>query len=1091
MARRLISSWPRLFLAGLLLSLVPILSVHAEPDTPAAGQATGSISGRVTDVLTGLPISDVTVEAVNLSIETKTDAGGRYRLANVPAGDRYVLFDSDRYAYEYYVDAPRMFLAQTVKVVAGEETTGIDAALAPAGRITGRVTDQETGAALAGVRVRAGLPQYRPSWIPRVVREAVTGADGRYALEGLWTAVYSVECVDEAGDHATQTYGTGVGVLVGEDAAGIDIALQHEGHIAGQVTDLAGAPLAGVTVSVLALDTGGGLTASAETDANGQYEATALPAGEYWLHFEPGDRLHAASYYGGGVEDWTSQRVKVEVGRTTGGIDQQLPELAAITGRVTDALTGEGLRGMDVYLDWYSEYREPDVETRPDGTYIIPTVAPGKHTVWIHDPNGTYRDGQAMQFEGEPAVMVQEGRISRQVNAALDLWTVSLRKITGTVTDVVTGQPLPGIRVTMYDCWRSYHLECWDVGVVFTDAAGKYAFYDPGSAWGINFYDPSEVYLYKEAPNFRLPGPDETVVIDAALQKYDRVYGGIAGKVTARVTGEPMAGLFVYVLGADGFAFTAADGTYQIRQLPPGRYKVHFNWNSATGRYAGRYFGGDTLETAAEVEVRAGEVTPGIDGELDENGHIAGTIRSAMSGQPVTGGRVQICNTYTCDYPNLRVDGTYLSGYLPPGPYWVQAQVDGYQLRFYRDADTWDLAEPVTVTVAVTTPGIDIAVPEWGHITGRVTDAQTGEPIEGIEVARQGWSWGAKTGADGRYDLGSLPEGVYQLHFEDEQQRYAPSDAPDLITVTIGQPATFDARLTSYGFITGRVTAAESGEPLGGIEIRAGSRMLWTDSGGNYKIGPLPDGDYQVRFWDPGLLRRMDYSAKVTVKAGETTAGVDHGMILLGIARGRVIDADTGAAIPGVKLSGRGEWPIYNPVYTDAEGHYELRGLNDGTYSLDARDSSHLYIDGLSEKLAIQAGQVIDAPDIKLKRWGEFGGTVTDALTGEPVAGVWVMLYQPTDWGEWYVTGSAVTGPDGMYRIRQLYDETVWPVFSDPQARYHSQSYGGGKSLLDAQTAAFKRGTDLLSIDAALARLGEEPPPASPQRQYLPLITAP
>ena len=59
------------------------------------------------------------------------------------------------------------------------------------------------------------------------------------------------------------------------------------------------------------------------------------------------------------------------------------------------------------------------------------------------------------------------GRMTEGVDAALAPVAPqppSSRKITGRVTDVVTVEPLQGIRVGWYDCYHSYHTECWDVG---------------------------------------------------------------------------------------------------------------------------------------------------------------------------------------------------------------------------------------------------------------------------------------------------------------------------------------------------------------------------------------------------------------------------------------------------------------------------------------------------------------------------------------------------------------------------------------------------------------------------------------------------
>lgn len=694
------------FLLVLTLCATP---VHADP-TATGSAGAGSIIGRVTDLLTGLPIEGATVEVVNVSIETTTDADGRYRLANVPVGPRYLRFDSDRYAYEYYIDAPRLFLAQPVEVRAGEETAGIDATLAPGGSITGRVTDLATGAALAGVRVQAQLPDVRPWWPWRTVREGVTDEDGRYAVEGLWTAVYQVQFVDEAGDHATQGYGENVGVLMGEEVTDIDIALPHEGHIAGQVTDLqSGAPLAGVTVRVLGPDDDEDLAATVETDADGRWEATSLAAGGYWLHFEPHDKLHAARYYGGETEiAWESQSVTVEVGRTTGGVDQQLPELAAITGRVTDALTGAGLRGVGVYLDWYSEYRGPDVTTGPDGGYVLSSVTPGKHTVWLHDASGKYRDGQARQLDETETVTVQEGRVSREVNAALEPFTVTppgVRKITGTVTDVVTGQPLASIQARLWWCYQYGHRRvCDDLSITTTDAQGHYEFDNPAwQAASLTFSDPSGAYLTQDAANFRTPGLDEVLVFDMALQRYDRVYGGIAGKVTDAASGEPLAGQQVCADNAEtddySCTHTAADGVYTLSGLKIGPYKVGFGLQNRLGdRYWRWYYGGDEAGTDVTVTVKANEITAKIDATLPENGRVAGTVYRSDTGAPLANAGVAICKDQDCIYVGTGTDGSY-ARYAQPGAYRVTAYGNGYERRYYRDTPNMALAEPVTVTL--------------------------------------------------------------------------------------------------------------------------------------------------------------------------------------------------------------------------------------------------------------------------------------------------------------------------------------------------------------------------------------------------------
>jgi hypothetical protein len=52
-----------------------------------------------------------------------------------------------------------------------------------------------------------------------------------------------------------------------------------------------------------------------------------------------------------------------------------------------------------------------------------------------------------------------------------------------------------------------------------------------------------------------------------------------------------------------------------------------------------------------------------------------------------------------------------------------------------------------------------------GKISGKVTDAQTGEDLIGINVLIEGTSTGAATGIDGTYIINNIEPGVYSLVF--------------------------------------------------------------------------------------------------------------------------------------------------------------------------------------------------------------------------------------------------------------------------------------------------------------------------------------
>ena len=112
---------------------------------------------------------------------------------------------------------------------------------------------------------------------------------------------------------------------------------------------------------------------------------------------------------------------------------------------------------------------------------------------------------------------------------------------------------------------------------------------------------------------------------------------------------------------------------------------------------------------------------------------------------------------------------------------------------------------------------------ETGSITGRVTDAATGEPIQGIQVcAEPSVASCERTDANGEYTISELATGEYQLGF-------TPIGGLDYffyrqtgVSVTAGQVTSgVDVGLTEGGRITGRVTSGSTDEPIEGAEACA------------------------------------------------------------------------------------------------------------------------------------------------------------------------------------------------------------------------------------------------------------------------------
>jgi hypothetical protein len=149
-----------------------------------APPTTGSISGRVIDADTKLPLGGVQVGSRETG-RVATDADGRYVLRNVAAGPASVWVQETNGGYTNMTLTP----PRKVVVAGGRETSGVDFRTRLDARISGRVVD-ENGEPLQGIRVsfiERTYPDGRTVFGPgelsaRFLRTVVTDDRGAYEL---------------------------------------------------------------------------------------------------------------------------------------------------------------------------------------------------------------------------------------------------------------------------------------------------------------------------------------------------------------------------------------------------------------------------------------------------------------------------------------------------------------------------------------------------------------------------------------------------------------------------------------------------------------------------------------------------------------------------------------------------------------------------------------------------------------------------------------------------------------------------------------------------------------------------------------------
>jgi len=291
-----------MFRLAVLLALLQAGATQVPPRDRAAVQKRGTagIGGRITDLETGRPIARAVVtlssSEPSLSMETASDADGRYAFAELAAGE-YVIRARPPTLHATHVPAyfglpgaaalggrpPRFPLKP------GEVQDGADIALMRALAIEGRVLDR-SGEPMSGVEVTAINI--------RTDRETQSGSTddlGGFRLFELPPGTYRVCAVANGPDPRPYDEGerevrtcapSGASesqadtIVLRRDVSGVEIRVlrQRTFSVSGRVVDSGGAAVSGY-VGVVNLDQRG---RGARTEAlDGQFVATGLLPGEY------------------------------------------------------------------------------------------------------------------------------------------------------------------------------------------------------------------------------------------------------------------------------------------------------------------------------------------------------------------------------------------------------------------------------------------------------------------------------------------------------------------------------------------------------------------------------------------------------------------------------------------------------------------------------------------------------------------------------------------------------------------------------------------------------------------------------------------
>lgn len=873
-------------------------------------------------------------------------------------------------------------------------------------------------------------------------------------------------------------------VLATNEIRTVDAMMDEVPSISGSVTGASGQPLQGIEVIAYCWTCGYELVDQTSTTPDGSYRMASLPPGSYSLGFRDGTGHYLTEFWDDAPSAATSHRFVVGRSDEVVGKDAVLEPAAFISGTVTgpDALPVQGVT-VRLYRAADSTYlSDKTASTAADGTYTFPGLRAGDYRVGFSDSAWRYLGefwNDRSSLEAAETVTVDTGETRSGVDAQL----ATTGGISGRLTNA-EGTGLPGVGVFLYHDWGNGFELTSGGATTAPDGTYRIARLRPG-AYRLQFVDSSGDYhreFFDDAPTLAtaddvvVAGTDFVTGRDAVLT----ANGGIAGTVTDGTTPLPGVQVQVYAFTPgwpgspdwdrlDRNVVTAADGTYAVRGLDPGSYRLRFE--DPTETYSELFWGGAThLRKAHNIEVPDSATASGKDIVLTRSGSVTGTV-TADGGGPLASVFVSAYEVVDGDLvfdQAVQTDssGHYVLAGLRSGEYRLlfEDTAGTHVSEIWPDAPDLRTGRSLVVPAGGTVAGADAALAPRGRIRGTVRQPDGALLYNAYAAAyrEQDHEWRRvaydATDASGAYDLGLLPPGIYRLKFgHDDYATEFWSDRADLATgrdlvLGAGDHLTdLDARLAPRGSVSGRVTGPD-GTGLPGIEVRSylaeegDRRYAYTDQSGGYRITGVDGGVHELTFRDPQGVYLSKRIAGVAVGPGVAVTGRDAGLVVAGGIEGRVTDA-SGAGLTHARVyryeTTEWGWTYVDDVLTDGTGYYRMSGLAAGRYRLGfTTDGSHAreyYPDAGSLDWA---GDVVvdlghtSRVDATLEDEALLTGRVTDAR-GQPVGQVRAVVYAltPAGFERWDSSPSGSAGrfaigdlPAGTYRLgfeppKELADE--------------------------------------------------------------------
>ncbi len=737
-------------------------------------------------------------------------------------------------------------------------------------RVYGYVTDKDTGDAVEDAEVQLYDSDDDEYYYD------YTDDEGYYSIDCYGGKTYDMSVYHE--DY--YTHKEKVAVEIAEEKQ-VDVELQQKPLVYGYVTDAD----TGDPVEDAEVDASGEDWNYDYTDSEGYYEMR-IAEGDYTLYVYHDDyTTHDEEF---SISNDDELQIDVE-------LEPKGAENSKLYGLVTDAETGDPIERAEVDIsnndDYYYTY------TDSEGYYEIKCRS-GEYDVYV------YADGYETHY-GEVAIK-EDDEVRYDVEMTSEGGGDD-SLLYGYVTDAETEDPISDASVELQGEDERYYTETDDSGYYEIQcSSGKYTIYVSHKDYQTH---ENQIIVEEEEQRYDVElepkGPEDCLLY---------------GYVTDADTGDPVveAGVDLYNDDDYYYTYTDKDGYYEI-ECRSGDYTVYV-YHDDYQSHEGEVSIGEQEQKQYDVE---------LEPKGPEDSSVYGTVTDADTKEPIGGATVYLYNDDEWYDTETDRSGEYRIA-CRAGDYSIEVHHNNYESH-YGKVPVGE-QEDVQYDVELERSG-----GQKSYIEGYIYDENSEDPVPGADIQLyNGETYSDRSDEDGYYYI-SCDEGDYTITVTHEDYEKYEDD------VYVGPDGTeYDAYITPKGSgrLYGYVTDKENDDPLEEAKVTAERESdgqefeILTDEEGYYEL-ELPTGEFDITVY---LRDYHEIEDTVKINDGDEIQK-DYELerdIKTGKIYGDVKDVDSGERLEGVKiiLESQGSRGKSYDTETDADGDYEIRGVDEGDYDV-------------------------------------------------------------------------------------------------------------------------------------------------------------